>query len=334
MRALGRRTACALGAILLGACSPTPPAQLPERGSSTATASVAAAATTADDVQDVGNACREQVADFKEWLRAVEATGWPLAMSLLDEGARLVPLSGASVDDPAPILHLTADKAILEGVPIALGLELEQALTKLIALQRRAMERSPFIASPRCYVAVNADVPWSRVVSATQHAAAAGIVQASFVFTDPKRIAPKLGSSAIDADLRRMDKASAPKRQQILAELIAYVYQDCPDALRVIAQLSHEVADMKQVILDELPDAIGACACSPDGPSVRALHWALFGNPHPAAGVTVFLAADKQNIAAAADTLWSESHRLLVQAATTAGAEKVRLQLADPPKTK
>ena len=54
--------------------------------------------------------------------------------------------------------------------------------------------------------------------------------------------------------------------------------------------------------------------------------------------MTIFLATPngpaKQTVIAKADTPWSESHALLVQAAAAVGSEKVRLQLAEPPKTK
>ena len=60
-----------------------------------------------------------------------------------------------------------------EGTPVEPTKDLEEGLLKLINLRKSMMPRSPFIQSPRCYLAIDADVPWSRVVAVSQHAAAA-----------------------------------------------------------------------------------------------------------------------------------------------------------------
>jgi len=270
-------------------------------------------ASSPGEAGDIGNACREQVAGLQDWLKAVEVSGLPLAMSLLDEGSHLVQRSGPALDEPAPLVHVTAEQVFLDGVPVAMPGGLETDLGKLINLRRSMMPLSPFIKAPISYVAVNADVPWSRVALVGQEAAAAGILRLTLLFVDPDRTVPGPPPSAIDADLERLAKAGKARRQQIAAELMAYVYQDCQEALRVIAQMGvHEVADIKQVLLDELPAAFGACACAADGASVKALHWAIFGNTTPISGVTLRLVApgDKPvtTVALPPDLPWTEAH--------------------------
>jgi len=316
-------------ALLTASCAgATPTGDGPSAGTGTAPVTTATASDPMGDNGDIGNACREQVAGLQDWLSAVEAAGLPLAMSLLDEGSHLVKRSGPALDEPAPLVHVTATQVFLDGVPVAMPGGLETDLGKLINLRRSMMPLSPFIKAPRSYVAVNADVPWSRVAMVGQEAAAAGITRLTMLFVDPDRSVPGPPPSAIDADLERFAKASKARRQQITAELMAYVYQDCQEALRVIAQMGvHEVADIKQVLLDELPAAIGACACAADDASVKALHWALFGKAKPNSGVTVRVVAPDETpvtaMAHEAETPWSEAHTTVVELAADAAKQPV-----------
>jgi len=248
-----------------------------------------------DEAEEDGNACREQVAGLEDWLAAVEEAGLALALSLLDEGARLVERSGPPVDEPAPLVHVTRERVFLDGVPTSIPAGLNRELTELIELRRTMMPESPFIKSPRSYVAVDRDVPWSRVVDVVGEAAAAGVVRVTLLFSDKARRVPLPPPSPIDRELDRMQRGTQLRRQQIAAELIAYVYQDCPEGLKVIASMGmHPVADFKQVILDDLPAAIGACGCAADDASVKSLHWAIFGNPRPTSGLTFELASPGQ----------------------------------------
>ncbi len=281
-----------------------------------------------DEAGDIGNACREQVAGLQDWLEAIETAGLPLAMSLLDEGTHLVRREGPALAEPAPLVHVTSSTVFLDGVSVDMPTGLENELAKLIDLRRSMMPLSPFIQAPRSYLAINADVPWSQVSRVAKEAAAAGIVRLTLLFVDPERSVPGPPPSAIDGDLARLAKASKARRQQIAAELMAYVYQDCQEALRVIAQMGvHEVADIKQVLLDELPAAIGACACAADDASVKALHWAIFGNTKPASGVTLRLAPPEKapvtTVSLAAEAPWSEAHRPVVELAADASKQPV-----------
>jgi hypothetical protein len=321
----------ALGAVVwLASCAgsnPTadgPPADSPPSGSGATPTSGA----PSGQAEDIGNACREQVADLQDWLKAIEVAGLPLTMSLLDDGTHLVERKGPALGQPAPIVHVTLATVSLDGVPVDMPTGLETELAKLINLRRSMMPLSPFIQAPRSYVAINADVPWSQVTAVAQEAAAAGIVRLTLLFLDPERSVPGPPPSAIDADLARLAKASRARRQQIAAELMAYVYQDCQEALRVIAQMGvHEVADIKQVILDELPAAIGACACAADQASVKALHWTLFGNTKPTSGVTLRLAPPQTTpvttLSLVAEAPWKEAHVQAVELAADASKQPV-----------
>lgn len=292
------------------------------------------------DDPDVGNACREQVAGLEEWLTSIEHAGLPLALSLLDEGTKLVERSGPVAREAAPLVHLTSEAIYLDGVPVggaagaeagetAEGVEtpapdegasLRAELTQLIELRRSMMPESPFIQSPRCYLAVDRSVRWERVVGVVEQARLAGVERVTLLFRDPTRSIPAPPPSPIDREIDRMQRGTQLRRQQITAELLAYVYQDCPQGLKVIASMGvNPVADFKQVILGDFPAAIGACSCAPDDASVKALHWAIFGNPRPTSGVTVRLAVGSSAeggataVALPADQPWSEAHATLAQ---------------------
>ncbi len=138
---------------------------------------------------------------------------------------------------------------------------------------------------------------------------------------------------AVASALQRIDEGD-----RITAELLAYVYQDCPQGLKVIASMGvNPVADFKQVILGDFPAAIGACGCAPDHASVKALHWAIFGNPRPTSGVTVRLApptpaeGDALVVSLPADRPWAEAHAVVVEhgvAEDDESARWLRLELA------
>jgi hypothetical protein len=242
------------------------------------------------DEPDIGNACREQMASLEDWLTSIEQAGLPLSLSLLDAGTHLVERSGMAVREAAPLAHLTRDQVFLDGVPVADSAALEAELTALIELRRSMMPESPFIQSPSCHFAIDADVPWSRVVEVTGHATRGGVERLTFLFRDPTRSIPAPPPSPIDREIERMSRGTQLRRQQITAELLAFVYQDCPEGLKVIASMGvNPIADFKQVILGDFPAAIGACGCAPDDASLKALHWAIFGNPRPTSGVTVAL---------------------------------------------
>ncbi|RLB61548.1 MAG: hypothetical protein DRI90_11115 [Deltaproteobacteria bacterium] len=322
----------ALGAVVsLASCAGgNPAADGPLTGSpsSGAVATATVDSGSPDEPTDIGNACREQVASLQDWLKAIEAAGLPLAMSLLDEGAHLVKRKGPALDEPAPVVHVTSSSVLLDGVPVDMPSGLQTELAKLINLRRSMMPLSPFIQAPRSYVAINAEVPWSQVNNVAREAAGAGIVQLTLLFVDPERSVPGPPPSAIDADLARLAKASKARRQQIAAELMAYVYQDCQEALKVIAQMGvHEVADIKQVILDELPAAIGACACAADDASVKALHWTIFGNSKPTSGVTLQLAPPDSlpvtTLSLPAELPWNDAYVQVVALATEASKQPI-----------
>jgi len=334
LAALALALALALGGCVSGRRAPAP---LP---AASATPAAVVAPPRTDDEDDVGNACREQVAGLEDWLRAVEAAGLPLAVSLLDDGANLAQSTGAAVDEPAPLVHMTANHTYLEGEALEAPDGLERGLGKLINLRHEMMPRSPFIAAPRCYLAVDATVPWSAVVSAAGQAAAGGVRRLTFLFADPSRTVPAPPPSSIDPDLKRLRTASQSRRQQIIAELMALVYQNCPEALGVIARMgASEVADFKQVIVDELPEAIGACACAPDEASIKALHWAIFGNPTPVAGATVRLTDPKQPAAAIlqapGDEPWARSAARVIAAAADEANQPVAFAAieVEPPRS-
>jgi hypothetical protein len=160
-------------------------------------------------------------------------------------------------------------------------------------------------------------------------AAASGITKLTFVFGDQTRIVPRPPVSSIDRELDRMRQSTELRRQQITAELLAWVYQDCAEGLRVIASMGiNPVADFKQVILEQLPDAIGACRCAADDAAVKSLHWALFGNPRPTSGVSVDIAssdaAGATEIARGAEEPWSSAFERVVTLPAPPGAAPVR----------
>lgn len=313
--------------VLLLACHPSEPPR-PAAPPSTPDPARLPRTPPPDDDRDVGNRCREQVAGLEEWLHGVQAGGLPLAMSLLDEGALLVKRAGPKIVDPGPLLHATKREVMLDGMPVELPGGVSREIGKLIEMRRNMVPLSPFIASPHAYLAVDQDVVWQTVVEVTAEGAAGGLSRITFVFADPSRTVPGPPPSPIDSDLAQLARSSKQKRQQIIAEQLAYVYQDCPEGLKVIAQMGvNEVHDFKQVVLDDLPEAIGACACRPNDAAVKALHWSIFGNPQPTSGLTLLLAPpaatlDPASILALdAELPWATAQEQLV-AFTTAGADR------------
>jgi hypothetical protein len=289
---------------------------------------------------DIGPVCREKVLSLEDWLKSIEDAGLPLSMSLVDEGENLMPFTGPAITEPAPLVHITKDRLYLDGLNIEDVGALERELTDLIELRRSMMPESPFIQSPTCHLAIDNDVRWEAVVATVAGMSRSGITAVTFVFRDPVKTVPAPPASPIDGELARMQKSAPMRRGQIIAEMVAYVYQDCPEGLRVIASMGvNPIADFKQVILDALPEAIGQCACAPDDASVKALHWALFGNPRPSTGITVAIAPLPEPLAAArvaptpsdashnrtvrviahpGEELWEMSHRSVVEAAQSA----------------
>jgi hypothetical protein len=94
------------------------------------------------------------------------------------------------------------------------------------------------------------------------------------------------------------------------------------------------VADFKQVILEQLPDAIGACRCAADDAAVKSLHWALFGNPRPTSGVSVDIAssdaAGATEIARGAEEPWSSAfERVVTLPAPTAAPVRFTVDAVD-----
>jgi hypothetical protein len=274
--------------------------------------------------------CRAEVGALAAWLQSIEDAGLPLALSLLDEGSSLVEREGPTVDEPAPLVHLEDDKRHLDGIPMGDVDALRDALTELIELRRKMMPESPFIKSPRCHLAVDADVPWTRVHATVLALRDAGVERVSFLFSDPGRTLPDPPVSRIDAELDRMKRSAPVRRGQIIAELMAYVYQDCPEGLRVIANMGlNPVADFKQAILDALPEAIGKCGCAPDETSVKALHWALFGNPRPVSRIEIAIAAAEvpaaSELALPAARPWSSAHEAIAELAANPERQPVAL---------
>ena len=324
-----------VAAMVAAACGPPSAPPQPEPPTPPAPSASLEAPTT-----DIGNACREQVAGLEEWLRSLEQAGLPLALSLLDEGSLLVERPGPVVNEPAPLLHVTKTAVYLDGVDVDVEQGLERELTQLIELRRNMMPESPFIQSPRCHVAIDRDVPWQRVVAVFGAASRAGVERITLLFRDSTRTVPGPPPSPIDREIERMSRGTQLRRQQIIAELLAYVYQDCPQGLRVIASMGlNPVADFKQVILDEFPAAIGACSCAPDDASLKALHWAIFGNPRPTSGITVALPARSAPAApvveAAADAPWSETQELFASQGDgddeTPAPVELRVREPEPP---
>lgn len=314
----------------LVACSaPAPPPCPPATAHATTTATTAAS-------EPASPFCRDEVASLEGWLRSIEAAGLPLAMSLLDEGASLVERPGSAITEPAPLVHVTTALTYLDGIPSDSAEQLSEELTALLRLRKEMMPESPFTKSPHCHLAVSASVPWQKVETTVAAIRRAGFERVTFLFSDSTRTVPAPPKSNIDAELARMKKSAPVRRGQIIAELMAYVYQDCQPGLRVIANMGvNPLADFKQAILEALPEAIGACDCAPDDASVKALHWALFGNPRPSSGVTITVAAEDERplhvVRLAPDVPWSKAHVGLAEADGEESMQPVRLLVAPQP---
>lgn len=261
-------------------------------------------------------ACHERAVGLQSWLREVDDLGWPLSSSLLDGGVHLVARSGPSLDEPGPVVHLTSSEQALDGMRYPNLAFLGEHLAEAFEVRHRALESSPFIGNSQVYLAIDADVAWSRVVELAERVVAAGANRVAFVFFDSSRAVPSLAPSIIDRDLGQLSRASASKRGQIVAESLAFVYQQCPSALQLIGQFGQDVPEVQQALVERLPAALENCQCAVDDASVRSLHWALFGDPRPASRVTVALVAASNRsarvLSAAASTPWQAAHELIL----------------------
>jgi hypothetical protein len=327
-----RATAAAALVLALAGCGPRA-----SRGSAAGPARSEGVAerprVPADDPRDVGNACREQVAELEGWLRAIDAAGLPLSLTLDDGGARLVVRHAAPVDDAAPIVHVTAGRFAIDGLSVDLA-RLGRELAQLVQLRGAVLHGSPFVRSPLCHLAIDADVPWTTVVAVSRVAGDAGVGRLSFVFADPSRSPPPPLPSSIDAQIERLRDSNPARRQQAIAELFAFVYQDCPTALKVLGQLGAQaVGDLKPVVFDELPAAIEACGCAADAASVKKLHWALFGSGQPLSSVAVYLASPQvpavTMLRAPAERAWVEAHAALAAVSGEDARQPVELAVEE-----
>jgi hypothetical protein len=299
-----------------------------------------------DDAARAAAACHEVASEFGAWLDALGELGWPLAPALLDDGSRLPRVSGAPLDEPGPVVHLTSTAQALDGVRAPDLSTLGEHLAEALEARRRAIESSPFLASPRVYLAVDEDVAWWRLTDVISRAVVAGYERVSFVFVDPSRSAPTTPPSGIDDELAKLPIAGPVRRHQLFAEALAFVYKDCPSAVQLVAQFGHDIPELQAALVEQLPAALEGCGCAVDPAAVRALHASLFGNTTPGSVVTVVVAptgrGDARAVRAHADLAWREAHGLLpsrvsTQARTTFEIEvppAVSDEVPPEPKTK
>lgn len=320
VRCLSERSARAVAlAVTLTGCAPSALESRPTPGTPAASPPAVSVSHVVDAEARAAATCRERADDLRAWLGEVEALGWPLAPALLDDGARLIVRSGVMLDEPAPIVHVTAAELLFDGFRVADAALLGERLTQWVELRRRTLEPSPFLANARIYVAVDGDVRWDRLVAVLERVAAAGLERVAFVFVSPERPNLALGPSAIDEDLARLAVAAPSRRPQLLAEELAFVHKDCPSVLHLVAQLGHDVPEVNEALVEQLPAALEACRCQADLSSVKSVHWALFGNPRPGTAVTLALAATgtppARLVRAPADAAWLDAHELVVTVA-------------------
>lgn len=308
---------------MAGCTAPALPVALPAPMATSVPVSV----RTVEPQARAAAACHERAGLVQGWLREVDELGWPLGSSLLDGGTRLVVRSGSALDEPAPVIHITASEQALDGVRTADLSSLGDRLADVFELRRRTIESSPFVANPRVYIALDADVAWARVAEVVERVVGAGAERAAFVFLDEGRAALPLPPSTIDLDLAKLAHASVSKRGQILAEALAFVYKDCQSALHLIAQFGQDVPEVQQALVEQLPAALEACGCAVDDASVRALHWALFGNPRPGSSVTLSLARPStpgaRALKAGANVRWQDAHELIFSMGNAAASRVI-----------
>lgn len=314
------RALCALGLVgpLVLGCGGSAPLPCPAIPPPLATAASprASAPSSSDSEARAAAACHEATTDLDGWLRTVADLGWPLATSLLDEGARLVERPGLALDDPAPLVHVSASALAVDGLRLSDASELAARLERLLERRQHTMESSPFLASPLVYLAIDADVRWDRLTALLPVLSHAGYERIGFVFVDRQRPMPARPASRLDDELAALSRASPGRRQRIVAQAVSYTYGECSSALQLFAELGQEIPEVEQASLAKLPGALEVCGCKADLAAVRALHWALHGNPLPGSVVLAALpppgATATNLVAAPAELEWSASHARVV----------------------
>ncbi len=315
--------------LLLASCGPSQAALPPLSPSLASDSPILSSGDAAEEAARAS--CRTQADAFGEWLRLLRAGGLGMTALLLGDRTALVTQGGAPLDDAAPFVHLTRDEVALEGVRAGDAEELGRELARLFELRRQALEGSPFVEPTRVFLAIDADVPFRRVHEVLERARASGAARVTFAFADPTRTIAPPPPSPIDAELEGLARAATKKRERVFVELFAFVYEACPEAQEIVAQLGHAVPEIRQALEGELPGALVSCRCLPDLASARALHWALYGEPRPMSGFTVALHVGKgapdRLVAMEPTAKWASAHREVIALGNDAAKQRVSFTL-------
>jgi hypothetical protein len=184
----------------------------------------------------------------------------------------------------------------------------------------------------RVVLLIDGQVPWRALAVVIGALGNAGVHHLALAFTAGKTHATAPGPSSIDAQLRAFDaKEEADLERDPGGTLdrtinrggpppfIAAVYKDCPQAPKLIGDITSErvPSDNKlQAIAAKLPAAVVACECKIEVNALERLLWRLFGRDRDplVAWVDVELAKGGATFDAPVTATWATMHDKLVVA--------------------
>ena len=260
--------------------------------------------------------CKAESDDLMTFLRAMDRS------VVLDLGdAKLATRTGLPRTDlsyAAPLVIVTPKGLVLHDAPVApdqLATVLTAARTQLeadIAAGHFSHAHPPDPA--QVYFAIDADVPWSQVVSLTDSASTAGLTHVGFVVGHPSPVPPPPRTPTDDEiDTFIHDRPHAATK---LAEIASRIVEPCGAMKKVFGAVSSdEGGDKGAEIIEGTGPALIECKCSLDVPALRTVLWRVAGNPHPIEALSVELVRDAPPLAQPGATPWAAAQAQLVPGA-------------------
>ncbi|MCE9578138.1 MAG: hypothetical protein K8W52_33740 [Deltaproteobacteria bacterium] len=204
---------------------------------------------------------------------------------------------------PALVVEVRASGVSLDGDPVVDRDSLPARLTA------RAGELSRYgIQAPRVRLAIDATARWSEIVQVADAAAAAGIPEIELMFAVPPVAVTPPPRTAVDDELDRATKdADASDKATRFAQLVARVAEPCPALTRVFGALATPGEDKATALIAGIEPALIECQCAADVSALRSLLFRLLDDRHPAAPLSVTIAATGRTVTLPAATPWSEA---------------------------
>jgi biopolymer transport protein ExbD len=294
------------------------------------TSAGAATAKPAPADQAPTKACRAQATSLKKWL-ATYAAGVDSqpSFSILPDAIELVSIARPPTSpDVALLVTLSPDGATVEGQAVSSAEAFVAELRTALAREQAVAKLTHQAPTQTMLLAVDRRSTWRQVVEAVDAATAAGMVRVQLAFRStraPKVTAP--GPSAFDERLAAIKQSPDPSsRTAGISSMASELVSACPSLQGPLTAM----AKRGGLVPATFAQALLACACAADAPSLATLIWAL-RPPLPGTVLTLTLAhegaAEPTAITAGGDLTWAAAHQQVVKTVGRDAAKPVRLQV-------